>query len=404
MHWDLLRRIAPKTINAEVAWRMIKFGRGQRYRQLDLIGAPGVPLCYTIPDYVQQELMYIDQQLAGNLVSDDESPLSPHQKERFILSALREEAIASSMLEGAVTTWRAAKTMLQSGRKPRTRGERMVLNNYRAIQFVRENRRINLSPAILLELQTILTEGTLDQDDQVGRFRTEDDDVQVVDDRDGSVMHTPPPASELEERMDRLCRFANEERPGGTFVHPVIQACILHFQLGFDHPFCDGNGRTARTLFYWLMLRRGYWLFQYLPISRLIYRGPSKYVRAFLLCETDGFDVTYFLVYKAKIIQRARRNLKEYIHQKLHEVSQARKLCSSDKRLNHRQREIILKAARNPELVFTIADHKNGTSIAYGTARRDLFDLAAWGYLVQEQAGKKFEFRTVDHPPLASTT
>lgn len=402
VHWDLLRMIAPPSIDAEVAWRMVKFGRVQRYRQLALFGDSGAPLRYTVPDSIQQELMYVDQQLAGSLVSEDESPLSPHQKERFILSALREEAIASSMLEGAVTTWRAAKTMLQSGRKPRTRGERMVLNNYRAIQFVRENRRVNLSPALLIELQTILTDGTLDQCDQVGRFRTNDDDVRVVDDRDGSVMHTPPPASELEDRIDRLCKFANEERPGGAFVHPVIQACILHFQLGFDHPFCDGNGRTARTLFYWLMLRRGYWLFEYLPISRLIYLGPSKYVRAFLLCETDDFDVTYFLLYKAKIIERARRNLREYIHRKLHEVSQARKLSSSDKRLNHRQREIVLKAARNPELVFTIADHKNGTAIAYATARRDLFDLAHWGYLVQEQAGKRYEFRLVDQPAVAS--
>ncbi len=394
--------VAPRTLNAEFAWSMIKLGRDQRYRYLDLIG-DNAPLHFTIPDQIQQELMYIDQQLAGNLVSDDDSPLTQHQKELFIVSALREEAIASSMLEGAVTTRRAAKTMLKSGRKPRTVGERMVLNNYHAIEFIRDNRRHDLSPALLLELQSILTEGTLEPSDQVGRFRKEEDSIQVVDTRDGEVVHTPPPASELDERIARLCKFANQERHSGAFIHPVVQACIIHFQIGFDHPFCDGNGRTARALFYWLMLRRGYWLFEYLPISRLIYLGPSKYVRAFLQCETDDFDVTYFLLYKASIIRRARKGLREYIHKKLHDVSQARRLFSADTRLNHRQREVILAAARNPDSVFTIEDHKNQTSVAYGTARRDMIDLATWGYFVLDRAGKRFEFRPAERLPTLST-
>jgi Fic family protein len=268
----------------------------------------------------------------------------------------------------------------------------MVMNNYRAIQFIRENRNIDISPTFILELQKILTEDTLDHPEQVGRFRTENDTISVVDDRDDEVMHVPPPASELPKRLKALCDFANRPPHGKDFVHPVIAACVLHFQLGFDHPFCDGNGRTARALFYWMMLRCGYWLFEYLPISRLIYRAPAKYARAFLFCETDDFDVTYFLMYKARIIAMARRDLKEYISEKQSQIAQARRLLSSDGRLNHRQQEIVLHATRNQDRYFTISEHQNKYGIAYGTARADFLQLAAWKYLKKVTVGKRFEF------------
>lgn len=391
-HWDKLRVAGNSKIDLELAWAFIKFGRQQRYRSLNLTGHKGVKLRLTVPDKVLRELMLIDQQLAGRLLSDEESPLTADQRERFIIGALREEAIASSMLEGAATTRQEAKRMLKSGRKARNTGEQMVLNNYRAILFVRENRHQELNPSFLLELQTILTEKTLDDADAVGRFRTEQDSITVVDVRDSEVMHSPPPATELETRIDKLCAFANEPPEQGEFIHPVVKACILHFQLGFDHPFCDGNGRTARALFYWSMLRDGYWLFEYLPISRLIYRCPAKYARAFLYTETDEFDATYFLMFKIQIIARARQDLRKYIREKMAQIAQARRLFSSDRRLNHRQREVILQAAKNPDRHFTIADHQSRHSIAYGTARSDLLNLAEWGYLNQTLSGKRYEY------------
>lgn len=391
-HWDKLRFAVPSKIDPKLVWWMVKVGRRQRYRALDLMGHEQANLKLNLPDRVHHELMLIDQQLAGRLVAEDESPLSRSQKERFIISALREEAIASSMLEGAATTRRDAKQMLKSGRKPRSRGEQMVLNNYRAITFIRDNLKLDLSAEFLLELQTILTESTLDKQDEVGRYRSDTDRITVIDQRDDEVIHVPPPASELAERIEKLCAFANQPAQEGGFIHPVIKACVVHFQIGFDHPFCDGNGRTARAIFYWLMLREGYWLFEYLPISRLIYRSPVRYARAFLYCETDEFDLTYFLMYKLSIISRARRELREYMKRKHRQMSQARKLFSADRKLNHRQQEIVLQAARNPDRFFTIADHQSKHAIAYGTARSDLLELAQWGYMKQVQVGNRYEF------------
>ncbi len=377
-------------LSPELVWAMVKLSRIPTYRALPLLGTGGARLQFNQPDPVQEELMHIDQQLAGRLSAADDQPISHAQQERFVMSALREEAIASSMLEGAATTRRDAKDMLVSGRKPRTTGERMVMNNYHAMTHIREHRDVPLTPEFVLHIQSILTKDTLDRPDESGRFRTSDDIVQVTDPFN-NVMHTPPPADELASRLQMLCDFANG-RSGTGFVHPVIRASVVHFQIGFDHPFCDGNGRTARALFYWAMLRAGYWLFEYLPISRLIYKGPAKYAAAYLYVETDSFDVTYFLCYKAKIIERAREELSEYINRKQQEVHAARRVFESDHRLNHRQRDVVLRMVRNPSLVLTIQEHQVRHHTAYGTARADLLSLAQWNYVNVVQNGKRYDF------------
>jgi Fic family protein len=148
--------------------------------------------------------------------------------------------------------------MLRTARKPRDRGERMIANNYRALQFVREEMGDTLDLDALLELHRIVTEGTLDDPSAAGRLqRPGEVRVAMFDrDEDEQPIHVPPPAEELPERMRMLCEFANEDGGDSRFIHPVVRAILLHFWLGYDHPFEDGNGRTARTLFSWLMQRQ----------------------------------------------------------------------------------------------------------------------------------------------------
>lgn len=400
-HWAKIRYIARAGgLNPELLWLMVKLARSGRYRSLRLSGGRGSPVQFTVPAFVQEELMHIDQQLAGQLGSDDDHPPSETAKERYIVRALREEAIASSMLEGAATTRREAKEMLREGRRPRSHGEQMVYNNYQAISFIRENRATPLSTEFLLEVQRIITDGTLDRPEDAGRIRGRTDKVQVVD-QFGEVLHDPPDADELPRRIQELCAFANGESDE-AFIHPVVRACVLQYQLGFDHPFCDGNGRTARAIFYWSMLRAGYWLFEYLPISSLIYESPGQYGLAYLYTESDEFDVTYFLMYKARVLRRARRQLREFMEKKQRDMIEARRVFEDDRRLNHRQRSLITRLLRNPQQVVTIKSHQGRHTVAYGTARSDLLDLADWGYLVKGQRANRFEFEA--GPRLSETT
>jgi Fic family protein len=167
-------------------------------------------------------------------------------RDRYLVSSLIEESITSSQLEGAATTHKVAKEMLRQGRNPRTRGEQMIYNNYAAMQFIRKHKHLPLTPEMILQLQQIMAESTLDDPTAAGRWRRADEDVRVVDERDQQVFYVLPPAQEVDARITELCDFANasNEKP---FIHPVIKAIAIHFMMGWVHPFVDGSGRTART-------------------------------------------------------------------------------------------------------------------------------------------------------------
>lgn len=352
-------------------------------------------LRYMIPDVVQRHLMRIDQRLAGRIDFGGGQPLSDTERQRIIFTSLHEEAITSSMLEGAATTRREAEDLLETGRAPRNTGEKMVLNNYRAIEFIRQHRSTPLTPDFIIELQTMLTRDTLDRSQDVGRVRTEADDIKVVDERTGEVVHYPPPAGELDGRLERLCLFANDTDSGShddaRFVHPVVRAATLHFQLAYDHPFCDGNGRTARALFYWSMLRMGYYLFEYLPISRFIYRAPAKYVTAFLYTEADDFDLTYFLVYHLRIIAEAASELEQHIQEQRSLAAHKRREARPSG-TNYRQWLVIQDLRQSPAQSVTVQSYQSLTGSSYGTARNDLIGLRAMGLVKRIKDGRQFKF------------
>lgn len=255
LHWDKLRHLAPPVdFTPEQWWVGIKHARRKMYRQIPLLDKEGNPFKFTLPDCVLKELHWIDQNASGNIATD--KPITnPHIRNRYLVSSLVNEAINSSQLEGASTTRNVAKEMLRQGRSPRDRSEQMIFNNYRAMQFIRELKTDQLTPSMVLELHKLLTENTLDDPESAGNFRTNKDDIQIVDAQQ-EVLHTPPPASDLNKRMELLCKFANDKN-STVFIHPVIKAILLHFMLAYDHPFVDGNGRTARALFYWFMANQG---------------------------------------------------------------------------------------------------------------------------------------------------
>ncbi len=268
---------------------------------MPLLDVHGQPFRYALPSPALEMLHRIDRN-AGGSIHGSHQVVNPATRDTYLFKSIVEEAITSSQLEGASTTRKVAKAMIQEGRAPRDRSERMILNNYQGMLYVRQRVGTPLTPEIVKALQRQLTEGTLDDADAVGRFRHNDEDI-VIEDESGKRLHTPPPASELDERMHRMCDFANDEH-GEEFVPPAVRAILLHFWLAYDHPFVDGNGRTARALFYWSMARAGYWLCEYVSISRILKKARAQYGRAYLYSETDDNDATYFLLYQMRVLLR----------------------------------------------------------------------------------------------------
>lgn len=397
LHWDRLRRLpAPDGLTHREWWLTIKLARHDGLRALALADATGQPFRFSVPEVALEALHAIDLCTAGNLAAGGKvgvsgQVLNPENRNFFPAASLMEEAITSSQLEGAVTTRKVAAEMIRTGRKPRDLSERMILNNYRTMQRIRDLKDLALTPDVVFEVHRMVTDDTLDDPTAAGRFRRPDEKI-VVSGEYGEVVHTPPIATELPERMALMCDFANNLTPD-AFVHPVVRGIILHFWLAFDHPFVDGNGRTARALFYWSMLRQGYWPFEFISISHILRKAPVKYVRSFLDTETDDNDLTYFVVAQADVIIQALRELSTYIDRKSAEVREAESTIRSLDLFNHRQSDLIIEAAKSPGRRYTIKEHRHMHGVVYQTARTDLLDLANRGVLELKKKGKELVFR-----------
>jgi Fic family protein len=319
-----------------------------------------------------------------------EAVTRPETRDQYIISSLIQESITSSQLEGAATTREVAKELLRTGRPPRDKSERMILNNYLTMQRIRDLQAAELSPALVLELQSRVTDGTLEKPDASGRLRRSDEAIQVTDE-EGTVFYDPPPATQLADRLTAMCAFANGQAPD-CFVHPVIRAIILHFWLAYDHPFVDGNGRTARALFYWSMLRQGYSLFEFISISQILLRAPVRYAEAFLHTETDGNDLTYFILHQAGVIREAVEALHAYVRHKTTQLRATEKKLRGLDGLNHRQQAVLSHALREAHTRYVIVSHQRSHNVTHQTARDDLFDLVQRGLLTVRKEGRSYAF------------
>jgi Fic family protein len=390
LHWDKLKYYeAPAGLSHKVWWFVIKVARQSLYKQMPLKDKQGQNFRYAIIDSITKSLHEIDKGAAGQILMDS-SAINSENRDRYLISSLVNEAITSSQIEGAATTREVAKEMLKSGRAPRDKSEQMILNNFKTMQQIRKLKDKPLTKEIVFDIHRMVTEHTLDKPDAAGQFRLEDEKIRVVDDYN-NVFHEPPAASELEHRMQLFCDFANCKIPE-AFVHPVIRSIILHFWLAYDHPFIDGNGRTARALFYWSMMNHGYWMFEYISISEIILNASSKYERAFLYTETDDNDLTYFILYHLDVIDKAVQSLHKYIKTKSEQLRAVEQQLRGMQTLNHRQQALISHALRHPGFRYTVNSHKVSHNIAYETARTDLLELVKQELLVSLKVGRTMYF------------
>lgn len=386
-HWDQFRyKPMPNQAKPEQVWALLKLFRNGQYKKLQF---GKWTFRYILLDVFQKKLHLLDTGTAGKLGLNLDSP-NFSGREKYIISSLMEEAIASSQLEGAATTRRVAKELLRLKKKPRNFSEQMIVNGYQTIQKIVRLKEKKITPEIILELHKNITQDTLKDKAYEGQWRTNNEVVVGDQIEVEKIYHRPPNYKDIPELMKEFCEFASEDT--GEFIHPIIKGVILHFLIGYIHPFEDGNGRTARTILYWYVLTRGYWLFEFMAISRIILRAKVKYGLAYLYTETDDNDLTYFIDYNLDCIEEALYDMEKYIQQKQQEQADALKWIKS-LNVNLRQAEILKEFVKNPEKSFVVNEIINTYGVAYDTARNDLLYLTKLGYLEKVKVQKKYLFK-----------
>jgi Fic family protein len=396
LHWSDLRfRPPPDGLLPHEWWFAQKIARlGARVPLPRFLATDGTPFWYCRLDAIDRATHALDRRDATREMikaMGDEGA-----RQRYRADQLIEEAINSSLIEGAKLTTRAqAKAMIRDNTRPTSFGERMVLNNYLAMRRLLELTPQQLTLPDLLEIHAILGDAALEVEGCAGRLRYASEDVRVEDAITGEVWFRPPNADTLVERLEALLAFANEQSPT-PFIHPLVRAIVLHFWLAYLHPFVDGNGLMARALFYWQMLQSGYDFAQYLSISGPIDKSRRAYYLAFAHTETDGGDLTYFLLHQLKVLEKATNDLVSHLHSRSERLRELSTALSNAEELNGRQQAVLAYLARNPQLSVTVTGHANSHDVVYLTARRDLQELEKQALLRRVRQGKTDRYFATD--------
>ncbi|MCF7831195.1 Fic family protein [Candidatus Gracilibacteria bacterium] len=383
--WKDIKYKKFKGFTAKEVWLGLRFHRNEKIPMAIEDEKNNPFFFWDLPRY--RELYHdFDSLCCGQILSDE-----PLHQNTFIQNGEIEESIYSSKIEGAVTTISEAKRMIRGKIKPKTKDEQMIQNNYETMQKIRnEWKNSPLSLDLFLEIHASITRNTDIAPEKVGRLREDSDNISVSD-HEGNIAHIPPPNSFLVKKIPKLLTFANNEnKEEASYFHPLVKAIALHFWIGYLHPFADGNGRVARSIFYWYLLRNGYWAIPFLPISRKIIKSPGQYRDAFLLTEQIENDFNYFFEYNAKQICMAMKDFRETVILVRKENNHLNRLLREG--FNERQAKLLIYFLMKPGGMTTFKIHQNYHQIAHLTARSDLQKLMSLKILDTKKVGRELMF------------
>lgn len=379
-YWDTIKyKRCPKGCSAKNLWTHVKASRTKSAIRV----WPKYNIVLGLTNHMQRMCHEFDMNFGG--ACGTSSIIPNDSKEHYLVSSLMEEAIFSSQMEGAATTRQAAKEMLRKRMTPKDKSQQMIANNYQTIQFVVQHQDTPLTVELLQHIHHLMTENTLENPEDAGRFRT-NDEVVVENGITHEIVHRPPSHTEIPSFVNDLCTFFNEKQ-SQVFIHPIIRGIIIHFMIAYMHPFVDGNGRTARALFYWYMLKQKYWLMEYLSVSKVIAKSKKSYEKSFLYTEADNNDMGYFVAYNLRMLALSFKQLQDYLKRKQEERKAANAFLQLGD-LNARQAQIIKMFVDNPKEVITVKDIQSRFLISATTAKGDIMGLLARG-LIDEFAFNK---------------
>lgn len=376
----------PGELNLSEVWQEIQTERKARGEVLDLRDEKGDNFWYVNLKPLQAKLHQIDSRGKDSLYSYIKADI----ENELIFDSIIEEAWASNVIEGAFTTHKRAQELVRRNLTPKDKSELMTKNNHLAMIYILENRDSAFDLNLILKIHQIITQGTLDDPEYAGKFR---DDEVFIWDKTNTVIFKPMATETIEPCLNNLVTWVNTQSDE-DFIHPVVKASIIHFYLVYVHPFFDGNGRTARALFYFYLLKNQYEFFKYFSISALIAKQREKYYKAIKDVEDYDNDLTYFLLYFADVVTKSINEILDRIVRKYQSDIISKNLDSRGIYLNKRQKKLVKLLIDHDHKNITTRRYEKIFKVSYGTARSDLNELEENGLLQKKKIGKGFVYST----------
>lgn len=397
---EFIRRLEPD-VDTHMAWMLTRASRRSIAKRLFNLGYPS-NLCTYIPtSNIEIARTLVDQSTTTAALEWANRKIGEEQNISYMLEDLfEEEAISSSQLEGAVTTTLIAKEMLKRKREPRSMDERMIIGNFKMMRFVWNKRTEPLTTDLIKELHAIGVAGIDDEKYAPVFFRLTDN--VVVEDRDGNIVHQPPSAAGLNNRLQSLCDWMNtdhDEIESQSYIHSLVKAICIHFAIGYEHPFNDGNGRVARALFYWFIFKKDYGAFRYISISNLLKEAATQYGKSYLYTETDEMDMTYFIDYQCSVIMRAVAAFKAHCQKAVVNIESFNKWLFNTgiyRKLSEKQKVVFQVAKSSPNTIFTARYIEEKLNCSYNTAATVLNGLVELNLFDKQKDGKEWIYSLRD--------
>lgn len=313
--------------------------------------------------------------IAAHINSKNEHPL--------LITAQVDEALASAQLAGAAITKKTAKELLLKKRSPVDVNQQIILNLFRAIAKVATVKEASFTIGLIQELHAQVTKETL-MLKNIGRFRTNNKiDTSGVH---GDAKLQLNDAKNIAANMQWLCDFMNNDAHP-FFIHPLIKASIIQYLFTAIRPFRDANGRMARLLAYWYLLRKDYWALQYMSLSNVMVKLKPQYLKSFLQVQKDDNDMGYFIHFEMQCIKMATKALTETLQKTTKEVIANEFAPQND--FNNRQAQALKWIKDDAEKTITIRELRSNFGVSKETARTDLTQLVEQGWLQYFNLNKK---------------
>jgi Fic family protein len=305
----------------------------------------------------------------------------------FGIRAMEDELHATLTIENIESSRDSVRKIL-SGYAPADESENRIYGMKKGLELIADPDN-KITEANLNRLYQMTVGDFLDEQNKLlpaSMYRH--DDVFIIG---GKAGHKGLPHAKLPEYMSALIAFANRKDE----INDLIKAGIIHFYIGYLHPYFDGNGRTARLAHLWYLVQQGYSSAMHIPFSFHINDSRKGYHNAYSLAEqnekiSDLIDVTPFLVYLIENVYNKLRTERPQsdagrIFQKI--------LCEGN--ITEKERDLwnFVLSAYGPGEFSTKRLERDFGNAAYATVRSFVLKFEALGLLSKQKYANRIKYR-----------
>jgi len=250
----------------------------------------------TLPifDFEGKPLVYLENVVQVSMSSAKILFTQPRDVRRYSLKAMEDEIHSTLAIEN-IDSSRESIRLILSGYAPKDESENRLFGMKKGLDFISESSN-RITEENMHQLYQMTVGDFLEEENRLepGSYYRQDS-VYIMGDQ---IEHCGLPQDRLSEYMGQLIEFINGENE----MNDLLKAVIIHFYMGYLHPYFDGNGRMARLLHLWYLVQQGYSSALFVTFSNRISATRKKYYQAYTLTEDNAkisgvLDATPFLVY-----------------------------------------------------------------------------------------------------------